>query len=67
MLKCHSEKIKRQSEFNGEDRKGIESPKGWLYECLKYGWHLLDEEIELPVFESGEHIVNFVDRLRMQT
>lgn len=60
MLKTHSLKLK-QSECLDEP-EGIRTPKGWLHECLKYGWHTTNDQIDLPVLE-GEYVYTFVDSL----
>lgn len=60
MLRCHNEKLERSSSIQGEP-EGIPSPKGWLHDCLKYGWHInKDESIQLPRFDSIKAISNFI-------
>jgi hypothetical protein len=61
MLSCHAKKVKQSRDLSDE-RKGIENPKGWLYQCLKYGWHINHDEIFLPCYDDG-YIYTFVDSL----
>jgi hypothetical protein len=51
MLYSHTTKI-RQSQSLDE---GITNPKGWLHDCLKYGWHLMSQTANLPLLEPNEH------------
>lgn len=63
MLECHNEKLERQSSINDEPL-GITTPKGWLHDCLKHGWHIFkDEPIMLPRFDSVGAITNFIKEL----
>lgn len=46
--------------------KPIKNPQGFLIECLKHKWHQdfnLYYQVELPYFDSGEKIGNFVRSL----
>lgn len=61
MLCTHADKIERSPESIGEIQ-GITTPKGWLHNCLKYGWHQVQDEVTLPYLE-GEYIYSFVDSL----
>lgn len=47
MLSYHAGKVRNPR--CKEDQSGITSPKGWLHECLKWGWHHDADEISLPV------------------
>lgn len=58
MLTVHHEKLEHPQCV--EDVSGIRSPKGWLHECIKHGWHHLTEAIDLPRFDSTLTISNFV-------
>ena len=60
MLEVHAEKVKASGATCLEEAEGIEKPKGWLHDCLKYGWHYT-ETIELPLFDSSTSaLMNFV-------
>jgi hypothetical protein len=61
MLTCHAKKLEQSEGLNNEG-KGITTPRGWLHECLKYGWHHSDDEVTLPYLE-GEYVYSFVDSL----
>lgn len=61
MLKVHAQKLDEASITNTE-AKGIFKAKGWLHDCIKYGWHQLDEDVELP-YVNGQYIPSFVDAL----
>ena len=60
MLKTHGELVKRNFNGSTEDIQGIESPKGWLHECLKYGWHFDLESVDLPLFDSISALTGYV-------
>jgi hypothetical protein len=51
MITYHSTKVGDPK--CAEDKKGITSPKGWLHECLKWGWHHDTDDIILPVILDG--------------
>jgi hypothetical protein len=61
MLTCHAKKLEQSQGLNNEPQ-GITTPRGWLHECLKYGWHHSDDEVILPYLE-GEYVYSFVDSL----
>jgi hypothetical protein len=61
MLTCHAKKLE-QSEGSDNEPQGITTPRGWLHECLKYGWHHGQDEVILPYLE-GDYVYSFVDSL----
>lgn len=61
MLKVHAQKLD-EAGLNNDEPKGIFKAKGWLHDCIKYGWHQLDEDVELP-YVNGQYIPSFVDTL----
>lgn len=60
MITYHSTKVGNPR--CAEDKKGVTSPKGWLHECLKHGWHNDTKDIFLPVILDGS-IYTFVASL----
>jgi hypothetical protein len=61
MLTCHAKKLEQSEGLNNEPQ-GITTPRGWLHECLKYGWHHGQDEVILPYLE-GDYVYSFVDSL----
>ncbi|MDJ0593353.1 MAG: hypothetical protein QNJ72_25765 [Pleurocapsa sp. MO_226.B13] len=65
MLNCHREKLDEN-----QDDRGVRKPKGWLHDCLKYGWYInwdTEPDIQLPYFDSILEIANFVKGISNQT
>lgn len=69
MLYCHSEKIERDPHSDG-----LTKPKGWLHDCLKFGWYIdyidgCEFVANFPIFNVApnvEHrgaILKFIDGL----
>jgi hypothetical protein len=61
MLTCHARKL-AESEGLNNGTEGITRAKGWLHDCLKFGWHHNTDEVILPYLE-GEYVYSFVDSL----
>jgi hypothetical protein len=61
MLTCHAKKLAKSEGLNN-GTEGITTPKGWLHDCLKFGWHHNTDEVILPYLE-GEYVHSFVDSL----
>ncbi len=65
MLNSHREKLDEN-----QDDRGVRKPKGWLHDCLKYGWYInwdTEPDIQLPYFDSILEIANFVKGISNQT
>jgi cytochrome c556 len=60
MLQCHAEKLRRTEHL--DEPEGVTTPKGWLHDCLKYGWHTVNDVVNLPYLE-GDYVYSFVDSL----
>jgi len=61
MLKTHAEKIKNGEAALPDADAGIRRPKGWLHDCLKYGWHINDKDVVLPFFDSISALADHVN------
>ncbi len=61
MFRVNNEKLEHSESLNGEP-KGIRTAKGWLHDCLRKGWHIYDQEVELP-YINGDYIHSFIDSL----
>ncbi|MEY2833400.1 MAG: hypothetical protein RLZZ574_2659 [Cyanobacteriota bacterium] len=63
MLMTHADKIEQsRAGASPEEAEGITNPKGWLHDCLKYGWHTVNDMVNLPYLE-GDYVYTFVDSL----
>ena len=60
MLKTHGELVKRNFDGSTSEVQGITSPKGWLHDCLQYGWHYDNEPVILPLFDTISALANHV-------
>ncbi len=61
MFRVNNEKLEHSESLHGES-KGIRTAKGWLHDCLRKGWHIYNQEVELP-YINGDYIHSFVDSL----